>query len=322
MSDIKTVAVVPTYKARATILTVVSKLGPYVDHVLLVDDGCPEESGKLVSREFDESEKITVLEREVNGGVGAAMKTGFDWALSNEFDIIIKVDADDQMDVEHIPGMIAALTKGEADFVKGNRFDSVQDIEKMPLTRVFGNAVLSLVSKVSTGLWTVNDPTNGFLAITRPALQAVQHKKLSDGFFFESDLLFRLGLSSCRVQEITMPSIYGDEKSNLRISRVIFSFPFLHLRNFLKRIVYAYFVREWSLGTLNLIGSSVMFVIALFLTIDALRVIESTGNPITAGQAVGISMTGILGFQLVLGFLSYDVQMQRRGKARFSLSSK
>lgn len=321
MVSSKTLAIVPSFRARETILAVVEKLSKVVDHVLVVDDYCPEGSGKQVANEHYESNSVDVIFRNENGGVGAAMKTGFDWALERDFKFIVKVDADDQMDVSQIPEMIRAIESGEADMVKGNRFDSVRDLEKMPFFRILGNAGLSLIAKSSSGLWTVNDPTNGFFAISRPALEAIQHRKLSNGFFFESDLLFRIGLANCKVHELPMPAIYGSEKSNLKISRVLFTFPFLHAKNTMKRIAYKYFVREWSLGTLNLLGALLMFVFAIVLGIDALRVIQSTGNPITAGQAVGVSLTAILGFQLLLAFLSYDVQMERRDGQRFPVST-
>ena len=319
MASFKTLAIVPAYRAPETVTTVVGRLSKVVDHVLVVDDACPDDSGKRVGRAYKGSKSVDVIFRDENGGVGAAMKTGFDWALEHEFKFIVKVDADGQMDVSRIPDMIRAIESGEADMVKGNRFDSVRDLEKMPPIRILGNAVLSLVAKNSTGLWSVNDPTNGFLAISRPALKAVQHRKLSNGFFFESDLLFRIGLANCKVYELAMPAIYGNEKSNLRISRALFTFPFLHAKNTLKRIAYKYFVREWSLGTLNLLGALLMFVFALFLGLDALRVIQSTGSQVTAGQAVGVSLTSILGFQLLLAFLSYDVQMERRDGQRFPI---
>lgn len=317
----KAVAIVPAYKAVRTIRAVANKLEEIGIMVVVVDDACPEGSGKQVANEHYESNSVDVIFRSENGGVGAAMKTGFDWALEREFKFIVKVDADDQMDVSQIPEMIRAIESGEADMVKGNRFDSVRDLEKMPFFRILGNAGLSLIAKSSSGLWTVNDPTNGFFAISRPALEAIQHRKLSNGFFFESDLLFRIGLANCKVHELPMPAIYGNEKSNLRISRVLFTFPFLHAKNTMKRIAYKYFVREWSLGTLNLLGALLMFVFAIVLGIDALRVIQSTGNPITAGQAVGVSLTAILGFQLLLAFLSYDVQMERRNGQRFPVSN-
>ena len=313
----KTLAIVPSFRAKDRILTVVGKLSKVVDHVLVVDDACPEKSGELVAREFQSSKSVDVIFRSENGGVGAAMKTGFDWALQKDYEFVVKVDSDDQMDISKIPEMIRVIQSGDADMVKGNRFDSVKDLENMPFLRILGNAGLSLIAKSSSGLWTVNDPTNGFLAISRPALEAVQHGKLSNGFFFESDLLFRVGLANCKVHELPMPAIYGGEKSNLKISRVLFTFPLLHAKNIMKRIAYKYFVREWSLGTLNLLGALLMLIFAALLGIDALRIVQATGSQVTAGQAVGVSLTAILGFQLLLAFFSYDVQMERREGQRF-----
>lgn len=315
----RSIVIIPTYKAKTTIVQVIEKALRFVDNVAVIDDRCPEGSGEFVQRSYLDNPHVTVLFNESNIGVGGATKKGMKYALDNHFDLIIKIDADDQMDSSRIPEMSKLLISGDADMVKGNRFDSVTDLEKMPFIRILGNAALSLIAKSSSGLWTVNDPTNGFIAISRPALEAVQIQKLNDGFFFESDLLFRLGLANCGVRELPMPAIYGNENSNLKVSRVLLTFPILHTKNMLKRIAYKYFVREWSLGTLNLIGATLMFILAIVLGIDALRMIQATGDPITAGQAVGVSLTAILGFQLLLAFLSYDVQMERRTGQRFSI---
>ena len=316
----ETLVIIPTYKASDTIMKVVEDSLEFVTHVLVVEDGCPEKSAEAVCIRFSDNPRVSVIRRGENGGVGAAMKTGFDWALGQAFDVVVKVDADGQMDVSHIPSMVGLIRKGKADVVKGNRFDSVRDLENMPLVRIVGNTALSLMAKGSTGLWSINDSTNGFFAISAPALGAIQHKKLSDRFFFESDFLFRVSLANCVVSEIPMPAIYGFEKSNLRISRVMVTFPVLHFKNFLKRLIYSYFVREWSLGTVNLIGSTIMFMIALLIGADYLRMNQLAATQITAGQAFGISLTAILGFQLLLAFLSYDVQMERKNGQRFSLS--
>lgn len=317
--DVDAVVIVPTYKASNSIIKVITDSLKFVGHVLVVEDGCPENSADVVLQEFSKDSRVSVIQRDENGGVGAAMKEGFDWALTRKFKIVVKVDADGQMNVSEIPGMIRTIKEGKADLVKGNRFDSVGDLEKMPPIRIFGNAALSLMAKTSTGLWSINDSTNGFFAISLPALKAVQHQKLSNRFFFESDLLFRAGLANCVVKEISMPSIYGSEKSNLRVSRVLLTFPFLHFRNFLKRLIYSYFVKQWSLGTLNLLGSILMFLIAILIGVDYLSLNERSGNSISVGQAVGISMTSILGFQLLLAFLTYDVQMEERNGQKFHL---
>ena len=107
----------------------------------------------------------------------------------------------------------------------------------MPKLRLFGNAILSFITKLSSGYWHVFDPTNGFTAIHLSLLRIIDFEKVANGYFFESDLLFRLNINRCVVTDIPMKAVYNDEKSNLKISTILFPFYLeiygIYLREFL-----------------------------------------------------------------------------------------
>ena len=182
----------------------------------------------------------------------------------------------------------------------------------MPRIRIFGNAVLSLWSKFSSGYWTVNDPTNGFTAIHKAALKRIELEKLSKRYFFESDLLFRLNLAGAVVEDVTLPARYGDEKSNLKIRKVLVEFPIKFTRNMLKRVFYRYYLREWSIASFELpIGLS-LGVFGAWFGLSSFNAAASLGRTTTAGQATVSSLAIILGVQLLLSFLAYDIQSEPR----------
>jgi len=303
--------VIPCYKVERHILDVVSRIGPEVQDIWVVDDKCPNGSGKLVESS-SKDERVRVIFHEENQGVGGATVTGYRAAVEAGADVVVKLDGDGQMHPEDLPQLIKPIASGVADYAKGNRFDSLQELMKMPKARIFGNAGLSLLSKFSTGYWTVNDPTNGFTAIHRSAVERISLEKLSKRYFFESDLLFRLNLASAVVQDVSLPARYGDEKSNLKIWKVIFEFPWNHFRNYWKRVGYRYYLREWSIGSIELVaGILLMLTGAIFGTSSFLAAIE-VGQTTTAGQVTFASLTIILGFQLLLSFVSYDIQSEPR----------
>ena len=157
--------VIPAYRARRTICDVVQKALGYVDRVIVVDDACPEGSGDAVRREFRGNPAVRVVKREKNGGVGAATKTGIELAVELQADLIVKIDADDQMDASYIPAIVD-LFQGDPTLalVKGNRFADQAVLHQMPALRLFGNAMLSILVKFASGYWNVLDPTNGYLA--------------------------------------------------------------------------------------------------------------------------------------------------------------
>lgn len=141
----KVLVIVPSYSVAESVCDVVHRCLPYADSVLVVDDACPDKSGQIVEREFEDIESVITVFHSENKGVGGAMKTGFKWALERDFDIIVKVDGDGQMDPSLVPGLIKPLVENRADFAKGNRFESPRTVRQMPAHRLIGNGFLSAV---------------------------------------------------------------------------------------------------------------------------------------------------------------------------------
>jgi len=301
--------VVPSFRVTAHILDVLRKIGPEVQKIYVVDDACPDYSGQLVENECSDA-RVKVIFHKTNQGVGGAVVTGYKAALKDKVDVIVKVDGDGQMDPALISTVARPIVEGYADYSKGNRFDSLENLFAMPKTRIFGNAVLSLWSKLSSGYWNITDPTNGFTAIHRKALEAIQLDKLRKTYFFESDLLFRLSIVNAVVMDVPMVSVYGDEKSNLKIRKVIFEFPWRHTVNLAKRIFYKYYLREWSVASFELPFGLGLALFGAWFGLARFSEASSAGQATTAGQVTLSALALILGVQLLLSFLSYDVQSE------------
>jgi dolichol-phosphate mannosyltransferase len=303
--------VIPCYKVKQHILGVLGKIGSEVEAIYVVDDACPEGTGKFVE-ESAQDKRIRVLFHAQNQGVGGAVISGYRAALLEGMEVIVKLDGDGQMD----PGLISTITKpvvsADADYAKGNRFDSLENLFSMPKIRIIGNAVLSLWSKISSGYWTITDPTNGFTAIHRKALEAVNLDKVRKSYFFESDMLFRLSIANCVVADVPMVAVYGNEKSNLKIRKVLFEFPWRYTINFLKRIFYRYYLREWSVGSFELPLGLLLLTFGAWFGASSYLAASAAGVATTAGQVTGSAVALILGVQLLLSFLSYDVQSEPR----------
>jgi dolichol-phosphate mannosyltransferase len=307
----KIAVVVPSYRVTDHIQEVLSKIGPEVEQIFVVDDACPDNSGDFVEKNVKDK-RVTVLRHTTNQGVGGAVISGYRAALDAKADIVVKVDGDGQMDPALIPRLVEPILRGEADYVKGNRFDSLEDLFEMPRVRIFGNAVLSFWSKLSTGYWSITDPTNGFTAIHSKALKAVNLDKLRKSYFFESDLLFRLSVVNAVVTDMPMKAVYGEERSHLRIRKVLFEFPYRHTVNLMKRVFYKYYLREWSIASFELpIGLS-FTVFGIWFGLASVAAANSLGQAATAGQVTLSAVGIILGVQLLLSFLAYDIQAEPR----------
>lgn len=310
--------VIPSYKVTRHILGVIDGIGPEVVRIYVVDDKCPDGSGAFVRAQCRDP-RVVVLEHAVNQGVGGAVMTGYRAAIADGMEIVVKVDGDGQMDARLIPAFVAPILNGEADYTKGNRFFNLEQITQMPKIRLFGNAVLSLMTKLSSGYWDLFDPTNGFTAVHVDAARHLPFDRISKRYFFETDMLFRLNTLNAVVVDVPMDASYGDEESNLKISKIVTEFLFKHIRNFAKRIFYNYYLRNMSLASIELPAGLLMMLAGAGYGI--VHWIESARAGVaTAPGTVMVSALPILmGTQLVLAFLAYDIaQVPRRAIHRIT----
>jgi glycosyltransferase involved in cell wall biosynthesis len=303
-----TVAVViPCYKVRRHILGVIAGLGPVVDQIYCVDDKCPEDSGGLIEQSCADP-RVRVVRHAENQGVGGATLTGYRAAIEGGADVLIKIDGDGQMDPDLIELFVAPIAEGRADYAKGNRFHNIEDTRGMPAVRVFGNACLSFVTKLSSGYWTVFDPTNGYTAIERTLARRIVERPVARRYFFESDMLFHLYMERAAVADVPMSSRYGDEESNLKIGKIFGSFAVSNLRNMFRRVIVQHYLRDFSLGSVELVLG--LFAVLFGAAFGLIRWHNSvvSGQPATAGAVMLSAMPILLGFQLCLNALSYDIQ--------------
>lgn len=234
----KVAVVIPCYKVKNHILGVIGGIGPEVVRIYAVDDCCPDGSGDFIEANCSD-ERVIVLRHSENQGVGGAVMSGYRAAIDDDMEVIVKVDGDGQMDPSLIPDFITPILAGEADYTKGNRFFDLEEIRAMPRMRLFGNAMLSFMTKLSSGYWDLFDPTNGYTAIHVTVARHLPFKKISNRYFFETDMLFRLNTIRAVVVDVPMNAKYVDEVSNLKISKIIGEFLAKHVRNFSKRIFYS-----------------------------------------------------------------------------------
>ncbi|HEY1882753.1 MAG TPA: glycosyltransferase family 2 protein [Candidatus Cybelea sp.] len=304
---------IPTYRAHGTICEVVRGVLPYVDKVIVVDDACPESSSEAVHQAFREHPSVYLLARGKNGGVGAATKAGIEKALELDVDVIVKIDSDGQMDPSYIPAIVELFNcEPNLAYVKGNRFFDPGVVSRMPAIRLLGNSCLSLMAKFASGYWNVLDPTNGYLAFSTDLLSAVNWRHFDDRYFFEMSVLCQFGLKRAQIAEMEMQTIYGQESSSLSISRALLSFPPRLAWLFMRRLLLQYYLFDINIGSLYiLLGLLLTGFGTAFAAFEWLQSI-TTGIPRTTGTVMLAVLPFLMGFQLLLNALLYDVQFAAR----------
>jgi dolichol-phosphate mannosyltransferase len=302
----KIAVIIPCYRVRAHIVGVLERVGGEVERIYVVDDSCPEGTGEFVKTQCRDS-RVVVLRNERNLGVGGAVMAGYAAALADGADILVKVDGDGQMDPALIPRFVRPIEMGQADYSKGNRFYDLTRIGEMPALRLVGNAALSFMAKLSTGYWNLFDTTNGFTAIHARVARRIPFDKVSQRYFFETDMLFRLNIVRAVVTDIPMDASYGNERSSLKIRRVIGEFMAKHVRNFVKRVLYNYFLRDMTVASLELLfGAGLLLFGLMFGGYHWIRAItQELVTPL--GTIMLASLPTLLGLQMLLAFVGFDV---------------
>lgn len=305
-SELTIAVIIPSYKVSKHILTVIESIGPEVSRIYVVDDACPEKTGHLVKNNCEDT-RVVVITNEQNLGVGGAVIRGYQQAIADGYKVLVKLDGDGQMDASLIEDLINPIMEGEADYTKGNRFFDLEQIHQMPTIRIVGNAILSLMTKLSSGYWNLFDPTNGYTAIHADVARRLPLSKISNRYFFETDILFRLNTIRAVVADVPMDAKYGDETSNLKISKILGEFLKKHVRNFFKRIFYNYYLRDLSIASIELplgillFGFGIIFGTWQWISSTKLGIATPPGTVMLAALPI------IVGLQFLLGFLAYDI---------------
>jgi len=303
--------VIPCYRVATQVVPLIERIGPEVGWIIAVDDACPEHSGDVIERGCRDP-RVTVLRHAENQGVGGAVATGYLAARGLPAEVVVKLDGDGQMDPYLIPALVAPLLRGRADYVKGNRFYRLANVAGMPAIRLFGNAALSFLTKLSSGYWQLFDPTNGFTAIHRSLLHELDLEHIAKRYFFESDLLYHLNQLRAVVADMPMKAAYADETSSLRPMHMIGPFLRGNLRNFVRRLLYSYVLRGFSAATVELLlGTPLLLFGTIFGAIHWWRSIVDH-VPSTAGTVMLAALPMIIGVQLLLSWLSFDVAAEPR----------
>ena len=297
---------IPCYKVTQHVLGVIAAIGPEVEAIYAVDDACPDGSGRFIE-EHNRDPRVRVLYNPQNRGVGGAIVTAYKAAITDGIDIVVKIDGDGQMNPALLHHFVRPLLRGEADYTKGNRFFRPESVQGMPPVRLFGNAVLSFMTKLSCGYWNIMDPTNGYTAARTCVLAELPLDKLEQRYFFETDMLFRLNTVRAVVKDVPMDAVYADEASNLKIGTVLPEFLRKHASRLWRRYVYSYLVRDFNVGTLySICGALLVITGALFGLMQWLDSVRSH-NPATSGTVMLAALPILIGIQCLIAFLHYDV---------------
>ena len=261
--------VVPAHNEETQIAKVIETMPSFVDMIVIVNDCSRDETSNVVRHHAGYSSgKVTLLEHEINQGVGGAIATGYKWARDNNYDVAVVMAGDGQMAPDDLPAILDPVVDGLADYTKGNRLVTGEAFKKIPKIRFFGNSILSLLTKIASGYWHVADSQTGYTAINRSGLEVIDWDKMYKRYGQPNDLLVKLNVAEMRVIDVPIEPVYNvGEKSGIKVRKVIFTIGSLLVRLYFWRLKEKYIIRNfhplvffYAFGILNVVLSVILFV--------------------------------------------------------------
>ena len=302
------VAVIPCYRVEKEIQSVLQDIPAYIKHIVVVDDASPDSTRDLVTASAKIDPRILLMRHPSNLGVGGAMITGYKKALELDAQVIVKIDGDGQMDMDHLPVLLRPLIEGKADYTKGNRFRDFKSLQQMPFLRRVGNMGLAFLAKAATGYWNMFDPTNGFNAIRAEVLAQLPLNKIDRTYYFETSMLANLYLIGAVVKDVPMPARYKGEISSLLIQRILFEFPQKLFTTFVRRLVLKNFIYDFSMGTIYLVTGLPLLIFGLIFGLYKWIQYASIGIPAPTGTVMIPTLAVLLAIQLLLSAIEIDLR--------------
>jgi len=304
----KIAVVVPAYKEEELIGETLSSIPKYVDRIYSIDDGSPDRTFEIIQEIAKKDPRVVCIRHEKNGGVGSAIVSGYKRALEEKIDVVAVMAGDNQMDPAFLPGLLDPIVGGKADYAKGNRLLNPGYRKGMSRWRLFGNSILTFLTKVSSGYWQVFDPQNGYTAISRTALETIDLDSIYPWYGYPNDILVKLNVYGFRVKDIPHPSRYGRERSKIKYSKYIHKVSWLLLKDFFWRLKMKYVLISFHPLVIFYLFGIILIGIGFFSGAYSLYYKFVLGGPLFV-RAVLSSLIFIVGLQFLSFGMLFDMQM-------------
>jgi glycosyltransferase involved in cell wall biosynthesis len=309
----KTVGVVvPCHNEETQIGTVIETMPDYVDRIIVVDDVSTDRTVEIVEGFMARMpERVRLIKHAKNGGVGAAIVTGYKAAVEEGLDATAVMAGDAQMDPDDMPALLDPVVSGDVDYSKGNRLFTGEAWNAIPRVRYIGNSALSLMTKIASGYWHVADSQTGYCIANLKALSTIDLDALYPRYGFPNDMLVQLNIYDFRVRDIPIKPVYGvGEKSGIRLYKVIPTLSWLLVRRFWYRMFQKYIIRDTHpLVLFYLFG--MLFMFAGFALGVVELVAKLNGFAIAIPTIVLVAVLLIAGFQFTFQAMWFDMEHNR-----------
>ncbi len=300
--------VIPAYNEEKFIEKTINGIPKYVEKIYVIDDGSTDGTPEILKRMKDS--RVLYIRHDKNRGVGAAIVTGYKLALEDGMDIVVVMAGDDQMDPEQLPNLLKPIIENNADYSKGNRLINKEFREGMSDWRSFGNALLTMITKIGSGYWNIMDPQNGYTAISRRTLEAIDIDSIYSYYGYCNDILIKLNTIGMKVEDVAIPARYGEERSKIKYSKYIVKVAPMIFKGFLWRLKTKYMILDFHPLVFFYFASGILLpsggLLILWILYHKLY-----NNPISPNFPLLSVFITLMGLQLLLFAMFFDMQYDR-----------
>lgn len=307
--------VVPAHNEEKLIEKVICTMPDYVDWIVVINDASTDNTSQMIHSLSEDNNKLICIDHAVNQGVGGAIASGYRWSRDHDVDIAAVMAGDAQMDPDDLSKLLDVVIDENIDYAKGNRFTYGNAWKAIPKIRFMGNAVLSLLTKITSGYWHIADSQTGFTAINKAALKRINWDKMYKRYGQPNDLLVRLNVENFKVRDVPIKPVYNvGEVSGIKIQKVFFTIPWLLLKLFLWRLKEKYIIRDTHpLVFFYLIGF-LFSVLSFFLFVRVFYYWLYLGELIPSINALAAFFSFMSGTQFILFGMWFDMESNKELK--------
>ncbi len=310
--NLRVAAILPCYNEEKLITKTITTLPDFVDHIIAVDDLSTDKTWKTIQGLAKKNKRVIPIHHTVNQGIGGAYVSGFEKALGNGADLIFTMAGDAQCNPKYMSNMADTLIDENLDYVKANRFVHLEALRQMPTFRRVGNTIITILTKFSSGYYSIFDSQNGYGVFKKKTLENLPVEHIGRRYDYENTLLISLAIMGAKIKDEAVPAIYGDEESTIPVFKTTMRALKVVWLGFWRRIYNKYVIVNFHpialfiFCGLFLTGIGTLFGLYLLVAKIGYSITPSSGTVMLAVLPI------ILGFQLLLSAITMDMNNENK----------
>lgn len=310
--NFRVAAILPCYNEEKLIGKTIETMPDFVDTIIAVDDKSTDNTWSIVRDIAKKNKRVKAIHHTVNTGIGGAYITGFTYSLEHDIDLVFTMAGDAQCNQNYMANMIDTLLHNDVDYVKANRFVHLEELKQMPTFRRVGNTFITILTKFSSGYYSIFDSQNGYGVFKKKTLVNLPFEHIGRRYDYENTLLIALAIMGAKIKDEPVPAIYGDETSTIPVFTTSMRALKVVWKGFWKRIYYKYILINFHPIALFLFTGILLGMIGIFFGVFMLA--ERVFNEVSpsTGSVMLCVLPIILGLQLTLAAITMDMNAEKR----------